>query len=172
MPLSLRWQRWRKCIRAQRHISPEIFSEDSLGFPDGHADTVSVIDLEADPPRAIDHITVGDGPEGLAISPDGKLAVVPFLQGSAPPFANKWFFHEKGAIAILKIEGKKVSLAGTVETGRFPEGVGFSRDGKHLFVGDLADNQISVFKVGGTTLTPEVKIDLPGYPASLRTQVP
>ncbi|MFP6856317.1 MAG: hypothetical protein VCA73_03515 [Roseibacillus sp.] len=110
---------------------------------------MSVIDLEADPPRAIDHITVGDGPEGLAISPDGKLAVVPLLQGSAPPFANKWFFHEKGAIAILKIEGKKVSLAGTVETGRFPEGVGFSRDGKHLFVGDLADNQISVFKVGG-----------------------
>ena len=95
--------------------------------------------------------------------------MVPLLQGSAPPFANKWFFHEKGAIAILKIEGKKVSK---VETGRFPEGVGFSRDGKHLFVGDLADNQISVFKVEGTTLTPEVKIDLPGYPASLRTQVP
>ncbi|MEO1842833.1 MAG: hypothetical protein ABGZ37_01005 [Akkermansiaceae bacterium] len=57
---------------------------------------MSVIDLEADAPRAIDHITMGDGPEGLAISPDGKLAVVPLLQGSAPPFANKWFFHEKG----------------------------------------------------------------------------
>lgn len=28
-----------------------------------------------------------------------------------------------GGSAILKIEGKKVSLAGTVETGRFPAGV-------------------------------------------------
>lgn len=142
------------------------------GFPDGHADTVSVVDLEASPPRTIDHVTVGDAPEGLAISPDGTLAVAPLLQGSAPPFANKWFFNRKGAIAVLRIEGKKVTLVDTVETGRFPEGVGFSRDGRHLFVGDLADSQVTIFKVEGAKLTRAVAIDLPGYPASLRTQVP
>lgn len=36
---------------------------------DGSVDTVSVVDLEAEPPRIIDRIVVGDGPEGLAISP-------------------------------------------------------------------------------------------------------
>ncbi len=142
------------------------------GFPDGHADTVTVIDLEANPPRAIDHVTVGDGPEGLAISPDGKLAAVPLLQGSAPPFANTWFYNEKGAIALLRIAGKKVTLIDTVKTGRFPEGVGFSKDGKYLYVGDLADSQLTVFKVAEGTLKREVAITLPGYPASLRTQVP
>ena len=130
------------------------------------------MDLEASPPRTIDHVTVGDAPEGLAISPDGTLAVAPLLQGSAPPFANKWFFNRKGAIAVLRIEGKKVTLVDTVETGRFPEGVGFSRDGRHLFVGDLADSQVTIFKVEGAKLTRAVAIDLPGYPASLRTQVP
>ena len=35
------------------------------GSSDGNADTVSVVDLEAKPIRIIDHITVGDLPEGL-----------------------------------------------------------------------------------------------------------
>ena len=42
---------------------------------DGHVDTVSVIDLEAQPPRVIDHVVVGDAPEGLAVSPTGEIAV-------------------------------------------------------------------------------------------------
>ena len=39
------------------------------GSSDGSVDTASVIDLEAKPPRVIDRVVVGDGPEGLAISP-------------------------------------------------------------------------------------------------------
>lgn len=142
------------------------------GFPDGHADTVTVVDLEASPPRAIDHVTVGDGPEGLAISPDGRFAAVPLLQGSAPPFEGRWFYNRKGAIALLRIDGKSVRKVATVETGAFPEGVGFSRDGRHLFVGDLADQQLSVFEVTADSLRPITTLTLPGYPASLRTQVP
>jgi DNA-binding beta-propeller fold protein YncE len=42
------------------------------GTSDGNVDTVSVIDLSAKPPRVIDHITVPDSPEGLAISPTGN----------------------------------------------------------------------------------------------------
>jgi YVTN family beta-propeller protein len=37
------------------------------GSSDGSVDTVSVIDLEANPPRIIDRVVVGDGPEGMAI---------------------------------------------------------------------------------------------------------
>src|SRR5437899_6979591 len=47
----------------------------SGGSSDGSVDTVSVIDLEADPPRVIDHVTVGDSPEGPAIRPKGDLAI-------------------------------------------------------------------------------------------------
>ena len=47
----------------------------NAGASDGNVDTVSVIDLEANPPRIIDHVVVGDGPEGLAISPKGDFAV-------------------------------------------------------------------------------------------------
>src|SRR3984957_7354777 len=38
------------------------------GSSDGNVDTTSVIDLEANPPRVIDKVVVGDGPEGLALA--------------------------------------------------------------------------------------------------------
>ena len=52
------------------------------GASDGNVDTTSVIDLEANPPRIIDRVVVGDGPEGLAMSPKGDLAVAAILRGS------------------------------------------------------------------------------------------
>src|SRR5260221_10720250 len=39
---------------------------------DGSVDTVSVVDLEAQPPPLIDRVVVRDGPQGLAISPKGE----------------------------------------------------------------------------------------------------
>jgi hypothetical protein len=44
------------------------------GSSDGNVDSVSVIDL-TEPVHVIDHITVPDSPEGLAISPKGNIAV-------------------------------------------------------------------------------------------------
>ena len=55
------------------------------GSSDGNIDTVGVIDLTANPPRVIDHVTVGDSPEGLAISPKGNLAVSIQAEGSNQP---------------------------------------------------------------------------------------
>ena len=51
------------------------------GSSDGSVDTVSVIDLEANPPQVIDHVTVGDSPKVLrsarrAISPSRSRRAV------------------------------------------------------------------------------------------------
>jgi DNA-binding beta-propeller fold protein YncE len=73
---------------------------------DGSVDTVSVIDLEAMPPRIIDRVVVGDGPEGLAISPKGDVAVAVILAGSN--MKNAYFHHRNGTLSVLQIEGKKV----------------------------------------------------------------
>src|SRR4029077_13402968 len=77
------------------------------GSSDGSVDTSSVIDLEANPPRIVDRVVVGDGPEGLAMLPKGKLAVAAILRGSN---MKKAFYHQKnGSITVLKIDGKKVT---------------------------------------------------------------
>jgi len=138
------------------------------GSSDGHADTVSVIDLEANPTRVIDHVTVGDSPEGLAISPKGDLAVTVEARGSNMKGAPH--YHPAGAVTVLKIDGKKVTNAGEINVGAFPEGGAFSVDGQYLYIGNFIDADMSVLKVDGTTLTDTgQRIKLPGHPASMRS---
>jgi DNA-binding beta-propeller fold protein YncE len=143
------------------------------GASDGHVDTVSVIDLEADPPRVIDKVVVGDGPEGLAISPTGQIAVAVLLNGSAAVPKDAWFANPAGKVVVLALDGKEVSKVGEVDVGGLPEGVVFSKDGSHLYVGNYTDSDVWVLKVDGTTVTDTgQKLQLPGQPASMRGSHP
>jgi DNA-binding beta-propeller fold protein YncE len=138
------------------------------GAADGQVDTVSVIDLEATPPRVIDHVVVGDGPEGFVISPTGKIAVAMLLRGSNSD-KKAWFYNRNGSVAVLKINGKKVTKVGEVEVRGLPEGAVFSPDGKYLYVGNFLDSDVSILRVDGTKVTDTGKrFQLPGHPASMR----
>jgi len=143
------------------------------GAPDGHVDTVSVIDLEAKPPRVIDRVVVGDAPEGFAISPRGDLAVAVLLGGASVP-KTMWFRTKRnGSLAVLKIDGKKVTKVGEVEVGGLPEGVAWSADGAYLYVGNFTDRDVSILKVDGGRIVDTGKtLALPGQPASMRTKTP
>ena len=139
------------------------------GSSDGNADTVSVIDLEADPSRVIDHVTVGDSPEGLAISPKGDLAVTIEARGSNMPKTAS-FYHSAGAVTALKIDGKKVTNTGEIKVGGLPEGTAFSADGQYLYVGNFMDGDLWVLHAEGSKLTDTTqRIKLPGHPASMRS---
>jgi len=137
------------------------------GSSDGSVDTTSVIDLEANPPRIIDRVVVGDGPEGLAISPKGDLAVSIILRGSNMKNA---FFHEKnGSVSVLKLDGKKVTKIGDIEVGGLPEAAMFTPDGKYILVGNYLSQDFSILKVDGTSVTDTGKrFQVPGHPASAR----
>jgi DNA-binding beta-propeller fold protein YncE len=142
------------------------------GSADGNIDTVGVIDLEATPPREIDQVVVGDGPEGLAISPTGEIAVAMLLRGSNAS-KSAHFYNRNGSVAVLKIDGKKVSKVGEVEVRGLPEGAVFSPDGKYLYVGNYMDDDISILAVDGTNVTDTGKrFKLPGHPASMRSALP
>jgi DNA-binding beta-propeller fold protein YncE len=137
------------------------------GSSDGSVDTVSVVDLEANPIRITDRVVVGDGPEGLAISPKGDVAVAVILEGSNNKSA--YFYKRNGTAAVLRIDGKKVTKVGDVELGGLPEGAAFTPDGKYLFIGNYLDQDLSILKVDGTKVTDTGKrFKLPGHPASVR----
>jgi DNA-binding beta-propeller fold protein YncE len=137
------------------------------GSSDGSVDTVSVVDLTLDPPRIVDRVVVGDGPEGLAISPKGDVAAAIILAGSNNPSA--YFYNKNGHVAVLSIAGDKVTKVGDVEVGGLPEGAAFTPDGKYLLVGNYLDQDLSILKVDGTKITDTGKrFRLPGHPASLR----
>jgi DNA-binding beta-propeller fold protein YncE len=138
------------------------------GASDGSVDTVSVVDLEADPPRITDRVVVGDGPEGIGISPKGDVAAVAILRGGNA--SKKAYFHNRtGTVAILKIDGKTVTRVKDVEVGGLPEAVCFTPDGRYLYVGNYLDQDFSILKVDGTDVTDTGKrFKVPGHPASAR----
>lgn len=137
------------------------------GSSDGSVDTTSVIDLEAKPPRIIDRVVVGDGPEGLAMSPKGDLAVSVILRGSN--MKNTFFYNKNGSVSVLKIDGKKVAKTQDIEVGGLPEAAQFTPDGKYILVGNFIDQDFSILKVNGTKVTDTGKrFKVPGHPASAR----
>lgn len=143
----------------------------NAGRSDGNVDTVTIIDIEANPPRVIDKVVVGDGPEGFAVSPAGRIATPIILGGSDGP-KNSWFYNRNGSVAILKLDGKKVVKVGDVPVGGIPEGAVFSPDGRWLYVGNYADRNVSVLRVDGDiVVNTGTVIPLPGSPASMRGRV-
>src|SRR5437764_1216222 len=125
------------------------------GAADGNVDTVSVIDLQQAPPRVVDHVVVGDAPEGLAISPKGDLALAILVAGNSDKKA--WFSRKTGTAVALKIDGKKVTKVGEIEVGGLAEGVAFSPDGAYAYIGNFLDSDISILKINGTQVTDTAK---------------
>ena len=138
------------------------------GTSDGNADSIGVIDLAANPPRVINHITVGDSPEGLAISPKGNIAVSVEARGSNKP-TSIWYYHKSGAVSVLQIDGTRVTKIGEVTVGQLPEGAAFSADGSHIYVGNFLDSDLSILKVDGDRVSDVDTLKLPGQPASMRS---
>jgi DNA-binding beta-propeller fold protein YncE len=137
------------------------------GSSDGSLDAVTVIDLDGPHPHAIAHVTVGDAPEGLAISPKGNVAAALNVDGSNSK--GQWFYHPNGSVTVLSIQGKTVTPVGTVEVGALPEGIVFTPDGRYVYVGNFTDQDFSILKVDGTTITNTGKrFKAGGHPASMR----
>lgn len=138
------------------------------GASDGSVDTVSVIDMTASPARIVDRVVVGDGPEGLAISPKGDVAVAVILRGSNAS-KKAYFYKKNGAIDVLKVEGGKIAKIKEIEVGGLPEAAVFTPDGKYLLVGNYLDQDFSILKVNGSEITDTGKrFKVPGHPASAR----
>lgn len=144
-----------------------------MGHPnasDGHIDTVSVFDLSCVPPRCIDRITVGDGPEGMAMSPDGRHAAVAIVQGSNEP-RDRWYHQSRGCVVLLAIEGEGVRLCDRLYVGALPEGLAFSPDGGTLYVGNYLAQELQLLAVGDGRLSDTgLRVALGGRPASMRAQ--
>ncbi len=72
--------------------------------PTGGADTITIVDIAADPPRAIDSVSVGLIPEGIALSPDGRYLGVMIMNGSNLASASP-FFRDYGLLKIMRVSG-------------------------------------------------------------------
>jgi DNA-binding beta-propeller fold protein YncE len=143
------------------------------GSSDGQVDTAAIIDMEANPPRVIDQVVVGDGPEGLGMSPTGAYAVEVILNG-ANLSHDKFFYHPHSYVSLLKIDykKKKMTKVSEAEVGALAEGVVFSPDGNFLYVGNFMDGDVTILRLQGERLVKAGTLKLPGHPASMRGSTP
>jgi DNA-binding beta-propeller fold protein YncE len=141
----------------------------NLGRGLGDADTVSLVDLRAMPPRVVATVTVGPTPEGLQISPDGRTVAVVVQDGSNKARASP-FYHPHGRLLLYRMDGFDLTRVGEAPVGRWSQGVAFSRDGRTIVVQNMLEKDVQVFRFDGRTLADTgQRIALSGGGAALRT---
>src|SRR5213593_5288750 len=136
----------------------------NIGRGGGDADTVSLIDLKARPPRVVSTVTVGQTPEGIKISPDGSIVAVVVMNGSNKP-KDSPFFADAGKLVLLRVGGMDLSRFAEAPIGHWSQGAAFSPDGKHVFVGNMVEKEIQVFSLDGGLRDSGMRIAVKGGPA-------
>ena len=103
----------------------------NIGRGGGDNDTVSVIDLRATPIRVVETVTVGQTPEGIILSPDGKLCAVQVMNGSNKPRESP-FHAANGKLLLYRVEGTRLVPVAAAWVGHWSQGVAFSADSRTI----------------------------------------
>jgi len=146
----------------------------NIGIGGGDADTISVIDLKLDPPRVVNTYTVGQTPEGIKMSPDGKFVAVTVMNGSNKPLDSP-FFNANGLLQVWARNGTQLTKSGELPVGKWCQGVAWSSNSKTLLVQCMVEEEITVVRfsgLAGKSLQKAGTIKTKGGPAGIRTAEP
>jgi DNA-binding beta-propeller fold protein YncE len=141
----------------------------NIGPGSGDADTASLIDLELKPPRVVHTASVGQTPEGIALSHDGAFVAFNLGNGSNKPKASP-FYNDYGLLKIMRIKGKELTPLTEAKIGHWCQGVAWSKDNRTLLVQCMVEKQIMLFGFDGKELKPAGSISLKAGPAGIRAQ--
>jgi DNA-binding beta-propeller fold protein YncE len=141
----------------------------NIGMGQGDADTISLIDTEVTPPRVAETVSVGQTPEGIALSPNGKFVAVTVMNGSNKPVGSP-YYNALGLVKLYKVVGKKLVYSSQVSSGVWTQGVAFSADSRTLLVQNKEQKELQVLKIAGDKLVDtKQRISLQAGPAAIRT---
>lgn len=146
----------------------------NIGVGGGDADTISVIDLKVDPPRVVNTYTVGQTPEGIKMSPDGKYVAVTVMNGTNKP-SDSPFFNQNGTLQIWTRNGTQLSKSGELPIGKWCQGIAWSNNSRTLLVQCMVEEEITVVRYSGLTgrsLQKVGTIKTKGGPAGIGTAQP
>jgi DNA-binding beta-propeller fold protein YncE len=140
----------------------------NVGAGQGDVDTISVIDMKANPVRVVDTITIGPTPEGIVCAPDGRRVAVTVMSGSNKPKGSP-FYRQHGKVILLHVNGRKLQKVAEADVGNWSQGAVFSTNGRMLLVQNMVQKDIQVFDVVAAGLHDTGRrIQLKGGPAGIR----
>jgi len=138
------------------------------GGGQGDTDTITVIDLKAKPPRVADTISVGQTPEGVAMSADGAYVAVTVMNGSNRP-KNHPAYNDYGLLQIYSVNGTKLTKVAQTKVGHWCQGAAFSKNNKTVVIECMVEKNLQAFRFNGRSLRPAGSVALSGGGAGLRT---
>src|SRR5256885_5782038 len=131
------------------------------------ADTVSIIDLQAAPPRVMGEVGAGVGvvgpPLSVAVTPDESLAIVTASNRVDPADPKKQAPHN--AVTVIDLKANPPKVLATLEAGKGAAGISINRAGTLALVSNLVDGTVSVFTIQGKTVTPAGTVEVGGEKA-------
>jgi len=153
------------------HPNGKIAVVANIGTGSGDADTASLIDIEAKPARVVHTVTVGQTPEGIALSPDGAFVAVSVMNGSNKP-KNSPFFNDYGLVKVFSVKDGQLLPLTEAKVGHWCQGLAWSKGNRTLLVQCMVEKEIMAFSFDGKELKPAGSIKLNAGPAGIRTAEP
>ena len=143
-----------------------VFSDQGGG--QGDIDVINVIDLKTKPPRVVDTISVGQTPEGVALSGDGNYLAVTVMNGSNRPKTHP-AYNDYGLLQIYSVKGTTLTKVAQTKVGHWCQGAAFSKNNKTVVIQCMVEKNLQVFNFDGRNLKPAGVLPLSGGGAGLRT---
>lgn len=143
----------------------------NVGVGQGDADTISIIDLKAKPPRVANTVSVGQTPEGVKMSPDGNFVAVTVMNGSNKAKESP-FFNDHGLLRVYRLSGTDAAHVADAPIGHWCQGAAWSKDSRRILAQCMVEGEIAVFDFDGKTLTRAGAVKVSGNPAGIRTAEP
>ena len=138
------------------------------GGGQGDIDVISVVDLKTKPPRIVDTISVGQTPEGVAMSGDGAYVAVTVMNGSSRAKDHP-AYNDYGLLIIFSIKGTTLKKVAQAKVGHWCQGAAFSKNNKTVVIQCMVEKNLQVFGFDGRNLKPAGTVALSGGGAGLRT---
>ena len=140
----------------------------AVGMGNGDSDTISLIDLKANPPRVVDTVSVGQTPESVTVAPDGKHIAVTLINGTSKVPGSP-FFNARGRMPVFAVRNMKLVKVAEAPIGRWCQGAAFNKSSTLILMQCMVEQEISMFKFDGKSLKPAGAIKVQGGPSGLGT---
>ncbi len=121
----------------------------------GKDNTVSVIDMATHPPSVVATIPVGNNPQGVAVTPDGKHAYVTNESTTS------------GSVSVIRTATNTV--VATIPVGAGAVAVAFTPDGTLAYVSSFFDHNISVIDTATKKVVATVTLPVKDGPQGIAT---
>jgi len=142
----------------------------TTGAGRNNGDVLAVIDTGGPHPHTVDFMSPGNGPEGFAISPDGKWVAAALLLGSGARQSD-WFRTAGGELALMSLDSNtgEMTVTSRAPLGSLPDSIAFNPKSDYIYVGNYFGSDLQVFHIqAGKLKQIGANIKLGGQPASMR----